>query len=77
MAYDRREHAIKDPTSFVKRFGSLEDFRINWCRRVILIQLVHSLLTFEEDELYEHCEVIQQEIDRYTDRLVDGFLGKT
>lgn len=75
MAYDRRQHGIKDPIEHIKKFKDLEDFRNNWCKKAILIELIHSKLTFEEANLFEHCQVIQEEIDDYTDRMVEGLTG--
>ena len=74
--YDIREFGEKDPLGVVEMYPTLEAFREHWFRGKILIELVHSLVTFEDYDLYEHCEIIQQEIDKYTDRML-GVLIKT
>lgn len=75
MAYDRREHGIKNPDEFIQKFNGTEDFRNRWCKKAILIELIHTRLTFEEAGLFEYCKVIQEEIDKYTDRLIEGMFG--
>ncbi len=77
MAYDRREHGIKDPENFITKYNGLEDFRNRWCKNVILIELIHTRLTFEEANLFSYCTIIQEEIDKYTDKLLEAMFDIT
>lgn len=75
MAYNKRLYGEKDPVGVAQMYPSLESFRLNWCRQKIIIELLHSLLTFEDHDLYEHADVIQQELDKKVDKMLEGIFN--
>ena len=54
---------IIDPPNLIKHFVDLEDFRY-WLRDGTIQDLEISLKLFEEYELYEHCQIILEEINK-------------
>ncbi len=57
---------ILEADEFVKNFETMEEFR-DWCDEGELVDLYPVLDIFEEYELYEHCAVIKDIIDKKND----------
>ncbi len=60
------------PSEWVKNFPTDEHFK-DWLRGCIINDLKAILKHFEEAEMYEHAQMIQDVIDEKVDAMLEGF----
>lgn len=72
MSINERYEQLTDPVEFVKNFKTEAEF-VSWLRRAKRINDLRACRTaFQESELYEHCRLIQHEIDDRIDNILKG-----